>query len=82
MTRLDLDALEARVQQILLSKEDAITLIAHARRLERLDVQFGKVEAWIALNTDFTRGQHHAEKGAEGLIAALERMKARIPPSS
>jgi len=44
--------------------------------LRKLDAQFGEVEAWICLHTDFAAPPHETEKGASGLIAALKRMKA------
>lgn len=46
--------------------------------LQALDMEFGQVEAWICMNTDFTEGEYVREHGAEGLIAALERLKARV----
>lgn len=45
-------------------------------RLRRLDVQFGQVEAWICMHTDFASPPHQDEAGAQGLIAALDRLKA------
>jgi hypothetical protein len=51
-------------------------LLAERDKLRALDAQSGKVEAWIAMHTDFIEPPHEGEKGAEGLIAALERMKA------
>lgn len=40
------------------------------------DGELSKIETWIALHTDFAEGPNQDEKGAEGLIAALDRLKA------